>query len=135
MRDAAPGIPVGTARQTVADKRHKARVRREMKLGTLLFFVVLGCLFGVGVFYSIRTSIVPRESPPSEFTKTRTGSILFSSEDGLRCRQAKFDNATGMITRSKAVACPDAAAAESAGNESVNLNDRMSSIRDAFRKK
>ncbi len=134
MRDTLTVKANGAATQTVAQTRHRARVRREMKLGTLLFLVVLGSLFGIGVFYSIRASLVPRETQPDAFTKSRTGSIMFSSEDGMRCRQAKFDNATGAISRSQSIACPDSAP-DSLGGESVNLNDRMSSIRDAFRRK
>jgi hypothetical protein len=73
---------------------------------------------------------------PGSFADTHTGSILFSSFDGVLCKQLGFDNDTGRLTGGMLVRCDEAQAATAGPAEvpAAGPQIRTQSLRDAFRK-
>jgi hypothetical protein len=117
--------------------RERARNARLAVAG----FVVLALGLTVGLtggwapagFGPPRTDVLAQ---PGSFAQTRNGSILFSSFDGVICKQLQFDNDTGRLTGSKLVRCDEAqaAAARAAQAAPSGPQVRTQSIRDAFTK-
>ena len=104
-------------------------------------FAILGVVLAVG----LRTGWTPPgfgppvaapHYAPGSFADTHTGSILFSSFDGVLCKQLRFDNDSGQVTGGKLVRCDEAQAAARGPAEipAAGPQIRTQSLRDAFRK-
>jgi len=123
-------------------QRAETRLSRERsRNGRLAFagFVVLGIVLAVGMQggYPLPGFGPPLSAPsirPGSFAATHTGSILFSSFDGVICKQFDFENDTGRLANGRLVRCDEAEAAgmtPADGPQPGPLN-RTLSIRNAF---
>jgi hypothetical protein len=116
--------------------RERARNARLAFAG----FALLGITLAVG----LRTGWTPPgfgppvapHYAPGSFADTHTGSILFSSFDGVLCKQLRFDNDSGRVTDGKLVRCDEAQAAVRAPGDvpASGPQIRTQSLRDAFTK-
>ena len=137
-------LPYGRREQdqlSLRRQRAEWRLSRERtRNGRLAFagFVVLGLVLTLGIRggYTLPGFGQPIAMPvePGSFAATRTGSILFSSFDGVICKQFDFDNNTGHLTNAKLVRCDEAEAASSAATRDAAAGPygRTLSIRNAF---
>ena len=131
--------PLSVRRQRVENRLARERTRNAR----LAFagFVVLSVVLTVGinnsaVFGSQTTPDIPQ---PGAFSQNHTGSVLFSSFDGVICKQLQFDNDTGRLTGGKLVRCDEAQAAATAAAKAAAETppagpQRALSIRSAFTK-
>ncbi len=123
-------------------QRTETRLSRERtRNGRLAFagFVVLGVVLTVGMHggYTLPGFGPPLAAPPIEpgsFAATHTGSVLFSSFDGVICKQFDFDNETGRLANGRLVRCDEAEAANlgPADQPPPGPFGRTMSIRNAF---
>jgi hypothetical protein len=123
-------------------QRAETRLSRERtRNGRLAFagFVVLGVVLAVGMQggYSLPgfgPPLAVSTIQPGSFAATHTGSVLFTSFDGVICKQFDFDNDTGRLAHGRLVRCDEAEAAgmtPADGPPTGPLN-RTLSIRNAF---
>jgi len=123
-------------------ERSETRLSRERtRNGRLAFagFVVLGIVLTVGMHggYTLPgfgPPLAVSTIQPGSFEATHRGSILFSSMDGVICKQFDFDNDTGRLANGRLVRCDEAEAAGMApadGPPPGPMN-RTLSIRSAF---
>jgi len=91
--------------------------RERARNGRLAFagFVLLGLVLSVGMRggYMLPGFGPPLAVPalvPGSFAATHKGSVLFSSFDGVICKQFDFDNDTGRLANGKLVRCDEAQA-------------------------
>jgi hypothetical protein len=123
-------------------QRAETRLSRERtRNGRLAFagFVVLGVVLTVGMNggYALLPGLGPPLAVPIEpgsFAATHRGSVLFSSFDGVICKQFDFDNETGRLANGKLVRCDEAEAANlgPADEPPPSPFGRTMSIRNAF---
>ncbi|HEY1544196.1 MAG TPA: hypothetical protein VGG01_17490 [Xanthobacteraceae bacterium] len=100
----------------------------------------MGIVLSVGVRggYTLPGFGPPLAAPalaPGSFAETHTGSVLFSSFDGVICKQFDFDNDTGRLANGKLVRCDEAetaAAWPSGDGPPPGPYGRTLSIRAAF---
>ena len=104
-------------------------------------FALLGITLAVGLQIGwtppgFGPPLAAQPHAPGGFADTHTGSILFSSFDGVLCKQLRFDNDSGRVTGGKLVRCDEAQAAADGPVEipAAGPQIRTQSLRDAFRK-
>ncbi len=131
---------------SVRRQRVENRLSRERTRNARLAFagfVVMSVFLTVGVNRGLAPPGFGPDAvpvPPTGFAKTRTGSVLFSSFDGVICKQLQFDNDTGRMTGGKLVRCDEAEAAIRAQVDVAPVDvapaspQRALSIRSAFTK-
>jgi hypothetical protein len=126
---------------SIRRERAETLSRERTRNGRLAFvgFAVLGITLAVG----LQTGWTPPgfgpplaapHYAPGSFADTHTGSVLFSSFDGVLCKQLRFDNDTGRLTGGKLVRCDEAQAATERPPElpAAGPQIRTQSIRGAF---
>jgi hypothetical protein len=123
-------------------QRAETRLSRERtRNGRLAFagFVVLGLVLAVGIQggYSLPGFGPPTAAPPLDpgsFAANHRGTVLFSSFDGVICKQFDFDNDTGGLAHGRLVRCDEAQAANlgRADEPPSGPFGRTMSIRNAF---
>ena len=118
-----------------------ARERSRNARLALAGFAVLGITLAVGLHTGwtppgFGPPLAAPHHVPGSFADTHTGSILFSSFDGVLCKQLRFDNDSGRVTAGKLVRCDEAQAATAGPAEvpAAGPQIRTQSLRDAFRK-
>jgi hypothetical protein len=141
----APSLTFGRQRdyERLNARRHQGegRLSRERARNSRLAlagFVVLGVALAVGVRsgwspldFGAKVEIPGPE--PGSFAATHTGALLFSSLDGVICKQVLFDNDTGRFSSGKLVRCEEAEAAGAIPAEGANAKARALSMRGAFK--
>src|SRR5690349_10007867 len=102
-------------------------------------FVLLGIALTAGVHGGYRLPgfgppLMAPTIPPGSFAATHTGSVLFSSFDGVICKQFDFDNDTGRLANARLVRCDEAEAGSVARSNEAPGGPlgRTTSIRAAF---
>ena len=123
-------------------QRTETRLSRERtRNGRLAFagFVVLGIVLTVGMQggYRMPGFGPPLAAPavaPGSFAATHTGAVLFSSFDGVICKQFDFDNDSGRLANGRLVRCDEAEAASLGPSDGLPPGPfgRTTSIRAAF---
>ena len=123
-------------------QRVESRLSRERTRNARLAFagfVVLGVSLAIGVRngwspLDFGGRIETDRVQPGSFAATHTGSLLFSSLDGVICKQVQFNNDTGQFSGGKLVRCDEAEAAASVPAEGLRAGPRSRalSIRGAF---
>jgi hypothetical protein len=143
----AAGTPLPYGRRgydllSVRRQRAEARLSRERtRNGRLAFagFVVLGVVLAVGMQggYTLPGFGPPVAAPkldPGSFAATHRGAVLFTSFDGVICKQFDFDNNTGRLAHGRLVRCDEAEAANTGPSDEPPPGPfgRTTSIRNAF---
>jgi hypothetical protein len=100
---------------------------------------MLGIVLSVGMHggYTLPGFGPPLAAPalaPGSFAETHTGSVLFSSFDGVICKQFDFDNETGRLANGKLVRCDESQTAPAWPSDGPRPGPygRTLSIRAAF---
>jgi len=144
---AGTSLPYGRRQyDLLAQRRQRAehRLSRERARNARLAFagfvvLALGLTVGLNSGWTPAGFGPPRAgslAQPGSFAQTRTGSVLFSSFDGVICKQLQFDNETGRLTGAKLVRCDEARASAAGPDQAAPSlpQVRTLSIRDAFTK-
>jgi hypothetical protein len=128
---------------SIRRERAQSASRERTRNGRLALvgFALLGITLAVGLQTGWTPSgfgppLATAHQAPGSFADTHTGSIMFSSFDGVLCKQMRFDNDSGRVTGGKLVRCDETEAAV-AGPAEVPASGpqiRTQSLRDAFRK-
>ena len=140
---AGSSLPYGRRHYHLLSIRRERAGRERARNARLAFagFAVLGITLAVGLHAGwtppgFGPPVAAPHYAPGSFADTHTGSVLFSSFDGVLCKQLNFDNDTGRLTGGKLVRCDEAQAAAQGPAEvpASGPQVRTQSLRDAFRK-
>jgi hypothetical protein len=137
-----PSLTYGRRDYDLSQRRQRveSRLSRERARNARLAFagfVVLGLSLALGVRngwspLDFGARIDADRAQPGSFAATHTGSLLFSSLDGVICKEVLFNNDTGQFSGGKLVRCDEAEAAGSVPAEGRGSRSRALSIRGAF---
>jgi hypothetical protein len=134
-------------RELLSRRRQRAETRlsyeraRNSRLA-LAGFAALATLLAVGIHTnwgpaSVTIHLKPLDAETRRLVETRIGHVLFSSLDGVICRELQFNNDTGRFTNGKLIRCDDAgepdAPRASSSATAAEPQDRTLAIRDGFR--
>jgi hypothetical protein len=128
---------------SIRRERAETASRERTRNGRLAFvgFALLGIMLAVGLQTGwtppgFGPPLAPPRHASGSFADTHTGSIMFSSFDGVLCKQLQFDNDSGRVTGGKLVRCDEAQSAVAGPAEvpAAGAQIRTQSLRDAFRK-
>jgi hypothetical protein len=140
---AGTSLPYGRREFDLLTRRRQqaeTRLSRERtRNGRLAFagFVVLGVVLAVGLqsgytLPGFGPPLAPPKLDPASFAATHTGAIMFSSFDGVICKQFDFENDTGRLTHGRLVRCEAEAPSSAADAPLAGPFGRTMSIRNAF---